>query len=374
MPDLPLNILPLPDGRHALVATSGYNAHELALVDLESKTVVDRQAVRESWFGLAASPDFARIWWSGGGGERRPPVPARGGQADPRRARSPRATATAEAQRGRTHFRSGLALDRRARSSTRWTSTTGRSRPSTSRTTRRSSRPRPGPGPTTWRSPATGTSSTSPTGPGGRCCVLDPADLRTTARIAVGEHPNQIAVHPKDDRLFVACASSNCVSVIDTRRGIVTETIAHGPLPAGPRGMHARRPGRRPRRQDPLRRQRRQQLRGRRSTSQRPAGARSRDSSPPAGIRRPSPSRPTARRLLVGVGKGNQTRPNPINVDAAKAQGRVRAGRQADEPCRSPTSAPRSRARSRSCRFPTRRRWPPTPRRSTGTAPTPTSS
>ena len=33
--DLPLNILPLPDGRHALVATSGYNAHELSLVDLE---------------------------------------------------------------------------------------------------------------------------------------------------------------------------------------------------------------------------------------------------------------------------------------------------------------------------------------------------
>ena len=27
--DLPLNIIPLADGRHALVATSGYNAHEL---------------------------------------------------------------------------------------------------------------------------------------------------------------------------------------------------------------------------------------------------------------------------------------------------------------------------------------------------------
>ena len=37
VPDLPLNILPLPDSRHVLVATSGYNAHELALINLESK-------------------------------------------------------------------------------------------------------------------------------------------------------------------------------------------------------------------------------------------------------------------------------------------------------------------------------------------------
>ena len=53
--DLPLNILPLPDRRHILVATSGYNAHELSLIDLEKKAAVDRQAVHESRFGLAAS-------------------------------------------------------------------------------------------------------------------------------------------------------------------------------------------------------------------------------------------------------------------------------------------------------------------------------
>ena len=58
----------MTDSRHVLVATSGYNAHELSLIDLEKKAVVDRQAVRESWFGLAASPRFDRIWWSGGGG------------------------------------------------------------------------------------------------------------------------------------------------------------------------------------------------------------------------------------------------------------------------------------------------------------------
>ena len=66
--------------------------------------------------------------------------------------------------------------------------------------------------------------------------VLRPSDLHTVSRIAVGEHPNQIAVHPKDDRIFVACASSDCVSVIDTRRGIVVETIHTALFPRAPEG------------------------------------------------------------------------------------------------------------------------------------------
>src|SRR5205823_5008201 len=44
--------------------------------------------------------------------------------------------------------------------------------------------------------------------------ALNPEDLRVVAKIGAGEHPNQIAVHPRDDRLFVACASGNCVSVL----------------------------------------------------------------------------------------------------------------------------------------------------------------
>ena len=66
--------------------------------------------------------------------------------------------------------------------------------------------------------------------------AVDPADLHVVARISAGEHPNQLALHPNDDRLFVACASSNCVSVIDTRRGIVTETIMTTLFPKAPEG------------------------------------------------------------------------------------------------------------------------------------------
>src|SRR5438105_5043480 len=48
--DLPLNIVPLPDGKHALVATSGFNNHQLSLIDLTTATVLDQQTVRQSWF------------------------------------------------------------------------------------------------------------------------------------------------------------------------------------------------------------------------------------------------------------------------------------------------------------------------------------
>src|SRR5271165_1558914 len=44
--DLPLGILALPDNRHVLAATAGYNAHELSLIDLDARKVIDRQSVR----------------------------------------------------------------------------------------------------------------------------------------------------------------------------------------------------------------------------------------------------------------------------------------------------------------------------------------
>ena len=65
---------------------------------------------------------------------------------------------------------------------------------------------------------------------------MRPDDLRVISRIAVGEHPNQIVLHPKDDRLFVTCASTNNVSVIDTRAGTVTETIYTPLFPKSPEG------------------------------------------------------------------------------------------------------------------------------------------
>src|SRR4051794_21936350 len=66
--DLPLNLIPLADNRHALAATSGYNKHELSLIDLKELKVLSSETVRQSWFGLTLSPQEDRVWWAGGGG------------------------------------------------------------------------------------------------------------------------------------------------------------------------------------------------------------------------------------------------------------------------------------------------------------------
>ena len=63
--DLPLNIVPLADGQHVLVATSGYNPHTLALVDVKNDKIVSKVTTRNSWFGLAVSPEQDKVWWSG---------------------------------------------------------------------------------------------------------------------------------------------------------------------------------------------------------------------------------------------------------------------------------------------------------------------
>jgi len=86
--DLPLNIWTSPDGKYALVATNGYNAHELTVIDLAAKKKVAAESAPQSWFGLATDeaksgtgilpvslprnqgqdgPATSRLWWSGGG-------------------------------------------------------------------------------------------------------------------------------------------------------------------------------------------------------------------------------------------------------------------------------------------------------------------
>ena len=131
--DLPLNIIPLADNRHVLVATSGYNAHELSLIDLEQKKVIDRQAVRQSWFGLAVSPERRPDLVVGGRGKHGACVSPRGWPSDRRQASPnprPRPAATIRRQRDRTSAAAWRST-RIARCSTRWTSTAARSRPST---------------------------------------------------------------------------------------------------------------------------------------------------------------------------------------------------------------------------------------------------
>ncbi|WP_148595083.1 alkaline phosphatase family protein [Aquisphaera giovannonii] len=242
--DLPLNIVPLADGRHALVATGGYNAHELSVIDLAARKVVDRREERESWFGLAVAAEDAgagaRIWWSGGGGDRLHRLRLAGGRLD---AAGPLAfereggeAAKPARKKVAAHFRSGLAFDPARKVLYSLDIEAGQIEAIDPATGKAGAPVAAGTRPYDVVVSRTGTQLLVSDWAERAVLVLDPASLRTVARIAVGEHPNQMAVHPKDDRVFVACGSSDCVSVIDARRGVVIETIHTALFPRAPEG------------------------------------------------------------------------------------------------------------------------------------------
>jgi YVTN family beta-propeller protein len=242
--DLPLNILPMADNKHALVATNGYNKHELSLIDLAAGRVLASEPAVHSWFGLALSPHEDKIWWSGGGSNLLHTFDLKGDQlirtskADPypeKWTQKDRDKLRAEVVLQRS-FGSGLALD--ARKQILYSlDINGGSITAINLKDGNSGKPVPcGGRPYDVALAHNGSRLYVSDWARRTVLALDPDELRVVAKIPVGEHPNQIAVHPRDDRMFVACASSNCVSVIDTKRGVVTETIMTALFPKAPEG------------------------------------------------------------------------------------------------------------------------------------------
>jgi YVTN family beta-propeller protein len=239
--DLPLNIIPLKDGKHALVATSGYNKHELTLVDFSGSEPkgVSTGTVRQSWYGLVLDKAEAKVWWSGGGWGKlhtfdlKADNLTRTSPADPE---PPKATSKKDKEEPiPKDFASGLCLDEwkgilYSLQITKGELSAINLKDETAKTAAIGGRPYDiviGPG---------GHQLFVSDWAGRKVLVIDPAELRVVRKIPVGEHPNQMALHPKDGRLFVACASSNTVSVIDTKRGYVTETISTALFPRAPEG------------------------------------------------------------------------------------------------------------------------------------------
>jgi YVTN family beta-propeller protein len=319
--DMVLDVKLTPDGKHALVASSGYNAHDLIVVDLASKQVVDKETVRQSWFGLAMDNASGKVWWSGGGGDRIHAFDLKGHELT----RTTPSDMPGEIKKddppqprpNPNHFKAGLAFDAATKilysldidaSTLTAIDTTGQKPNRTAKVGER---------PYDVAISRNGKMLYVTDWIGRAVLAVSPEDLRVVASIGVGEHPNQIAVHPEDDRIFVACASSNCVSVIDTARGVVTETIVTSLFPKAPEGSTPA------------------------AVAISPDGetlyVANADNNCVAVVDVETPSRsqvkgfiptgwyPTAlavttdsKTLLVGIGKGNQTKPNPAGEEAKK--------------------------------------------------------
>jgi len=239
--DLPLNIVPLKDGKRALVATSGYNQHNLYLVDIsvEAPKALATGESRQSWFGLAANQAEEKIWWSGGGAGRlhtfdlKDNTLAKTSQPEPTsgRADAKPAKEVVPAPSANT-FLSGVALDEAKSRLYSLNINLGELnvidlKDGSTKTLAVGGRP--------YDIVVGKTQLFISDWSGSLVLIVDPIDLRVVGKIPVGNHPNQMTLH-SDGRLFVACANSNAVSVIDTRRGIVVETIFTALFPKSPEG------------------------------------------------------------------------------------------------------------------------------------------
>ena len=253
--DLPLNIVTSADGRHALVATSGYNAHELTSIDLAAGEKTSVETVNQSWFGFAFDDNRQQFWWSGGGEGSLHHFGFAEGKlktlASPIPKPEPAAEGTTAARPG---FRTGLCFDSKSKAlyslailpkgnnkSFAWGDAVSDNQAGGMISRIDIEKPENPPAATCGKRPydivlaRNGLLYVSDWADR-RVLVVDPETLRILARIPVGEHPNQLALHPEDDRLFVACASSNAVWVIDTATGTTQETIFTALFPNSPEG------------------------------------------------------------------------------------------------------------------------------------------
>ena len=255
--DLPLNIITDPAGKYAFIGTNGYNTHDLTVVELATGEKVANETVRQSWFGMAADFRGGHLWWSGGGNGKLHRFQWSDGKFQSvTKADDPRATkkAVEEELAIPKPFLTGL-YHYPARNQLYSLAILPRGMSREFHVDDKKVEVKAAGFITRSRTDAAGEELSVPCGKrpydivrgrngllyvsdwADRCVlIVEPDTLRTVGKIPVGEHPNQLAVHPTDDRLFVACSSSNGVWVIDTKLGTVQETIFTALFPKSPEG------------------------------------------------------------------------------------------------------------------------------------------
>ena len=231
--NFPVNVALHPQGDWAAVLHSGYGPHEVVVVDLKTASVVSRVTLPKTFYGLCFTPNGERLLVSGGEddvvyqfhfadgqlsdrevielaqardgpGNHRPGV-------QPRRPMALCGLLPGQSAGGFAVAASGeAAVDRHA----------GRKPPLY--------RAACGEDQSAVRQPVG-----EIVGGGGRSAT---SREKIEATWPTASHPTEMVLSPDEDLLYVACADSNTVSVIDTRTGRQIEVITTSLYPQAPHG------------------------------------------------------------------------------------------------------------------------------------------
>ncbi len=227
--DLPLAMAESPDGARLVVSNNGYSKPSLSVVDLQRFTVPATVPLENAWLGLAWHPDGRRLWVSGGGANTVNELKVTDKGLEP--------GAVVQLKKvSEESFVGGLAI---SPDGTRLFAVhaLGKLLSAVDLAAGKvvQEAELPAEGYTTLVSADGKTLYVSLWG-GAKVLLFDAATLAPAGEIAVGEHPNAMAFSKDGGRLFVACANTNAVWVVDLAARAAKEQISIAFDPAAPPG------------------------------------------------------------------------------------------------------------------------------------------
>ena len=235
--DLPLNMVPSPDGRYLIVTNNGYARPTLTVFDTKLESISNRVSVDYAWLGLAWHPDGKRLFSAGGNENTIYEFSWNNGRlkavgkfplADPQK--------YSNGVMQNAGFIAGLAMSHDGRhlyATHVFGETVSMVDLDHHKIVAKATLPAE---PYTCLLSADGKTLFVSIWGGARVMMFDAATLSPKGEIAVGGHPNALLLSKDGGRLFVACANTNAVWVIDIAAKTAREQISVSLYPNAPVG------------------------------------------------------------------------------------------------------------------------------------------
>ena len=242
--DLPMNLVPSPDGRFLAISTSGYAKPAISIFDTKNLQVVSRLEVEHTWLGLVWHRDGKRLFASGASTNTVYEFTFQAGRLT---AAGSISLGPAEAHPGgdvitNAGYVAGMTLG--ADNERLYvTQLYGQKVRAINLTTREVvATAELDAEPYTCVLSADGQTLFVSVWGGAKVVMLDAWTLASKGEIPVGEHPNAMTLSRDGARLFVACANTNSVWVLDVNRKLPSEQIGvalgvQAPVGSTPNGL-----------------------------------------------------------------------------------------------------------------------------------------